>query len=646
MHLFPSFAAAVLLLVPAPPAPAQVSSGPGAGAGASTNGGGGVFKGDFIGGGGGGSGSLPGDASGPGGNDNDDGGANGDDNGNKAGPPATNPGAIGPPATPGASGGAVRAGGQTSGAGRNRAGGATTGAVDTLPDRWEAWWESNKFDFVELVRVQDAAPTQQGSRRETPAEREERLADVRARIRSEILPLMRGLSASDDPAVRASSVVSLGKLRDREAYAAMTPLLGDPSYLVRRSAMLGLGLVDDGRAAYMLLNIANDTPAGRALIGTNAISGDDRGIALIALTLRGDDRGAELVGAMLDERDTLDDVLLALTCDAAGLMGSPIVLDELIEIAQGERRPQYVRSAATSALGRIGDPSVTPVLVELLDGALEPRRAAAVALGEIAHSGSAHVIERLGEMLAHEKDAPARHFAAMSLGRIGGSIARATLEEAFEDANADMRPWLALALGVAERSTPTGTLVPLLARRLARESNVETRGAYLIALGLARDEQALELLTEVLEDNNQELGGKAAMALGLCGQASAAPSLRAALARATSPDLLRQAAFALGLLADTRSIGDLTELIRTTSNPFVASFAALGIALMGDEQAAGPLLHIIEREGPRGVTATWAAASVGQLFDSDRRPALSRLAAGDNFHARTAPVSDLLDLGF
>jgi len=249
-------------------------------------------------------------------------------------------------------------------------------------------------------------------------------------------------------------------------------------------------------------------------------------------------------------------------------------------------------------------------------------------------------------MLEHEKDAPARHFAVVSLGRIGGSIARGVLEDAFEDASADMRPWLALALGIAERSRPTGQLVPRLARRMERESNVDTRGAYVIAMGLSRDEQALQVLTDLLDAGNQDLAADAATALGLSGHASAAPALRRVLEKASSPDLLRQSAFALGLLADTSSIPELTELIRTTSNPFVASFSAIGIALMGDEQAAGPLLHLIDREGRRGVAATWATASIGQLFDDDRRPALSRLAAGDNFHARTAPVSDLLDLGF
>jgi HEAT repeat protein len=154
------------------------------------------------------------------------------------------------------------------------------------------------------------------------------------------------------------------------------------------------------------------------------------------------------------------------------------------------------------------------------------------------------------------------------------------------------------------------------------------------------------VLVEQLAGGSAELAGHAALALGLTQQAAATRPLRDALARSTDPRVLRQAALGLGILGDTASIPDLLELIRTTGNPFVASFAAIGTAFMGDAEAAGPLLDMIRREGPTGVTTTWAVAAVGQLFDLDRRPALSRLAAGDNYHVRPAAVSSLLNLGY
>ena len=70
------------------------------------------------------------------------------------------------------------------------------------------------------------------------------------------------------------------------------------------------------------------------------------------------------------------------------------------------------------------------------------------------------------------------------------------------------------------------------------------------------------------------------------------------------------------------------------------------IAFMGDADTVGPLLRMIEHSQGRGITATYAVAAVGQLFDRERRPALSRLAAGDNYLARPSSTRQLLELGF
>jgi HEAT repeat protein len=304
-----------------------------------------------------------------------------------------------------------------------------------------------------------------------------------------------------------------------------------------------------------------------------------------------------------------------------------------------------VRNAAFG-LGILGDTSSIPDLVELLDSGLEPRRAAAVALGYTAHGAELRVIERLATALHAERDAPTRHFAAITLGRIGGPDARARLLEAFRQPPADMRPWLALALGICERNDPEGDVASLLMERIAEERNTNTLGAYLIALGLTGSEKGVATLVEHSRSRHVETAASAAMALGLTGQSTAEAPLRALIRSTGSPLIVRNAAFGLGILGDTSSIPDLVELIRTTNNPFVASFAALGISLMGDAEAVGSLLHVIERQGDRGVATTFAVAAVGQLFDTDRRPVLSNLAAGDNYLARIGPVNALLDLGF
>ncbi|GJM22558.1 MAG: hypothetical protein DHS20C15_24730 [Planctomycetota bacterium] len=513
-------------------------------------------------------------------------------------------------------------------------------------DRWETWWETNKFDFISLHRLEDLPSSTQGNLDETSTERLRRLRRVRELLRGQVTPIVHQLTGADDPAVRASAIVALGKLGGDEMVDRATSLLRDGSFEVRRSAMLALGVLDNARASYLLMNIAADSSSGRKLMGSSGVTSEERGTALLAATLRDGISARNLLQLLLDERDDLPLQVLAAACDAAGLLGDARLLKPLAELARDTKLPEYVRSSATTALGRLGESAAVPTLLELLDSRQEPRRAAAAALGYVAHDGMHHVITRLARVLKEETDGPTRHFAAISLGRLGGPAARRALLESFSDPSSDMRPWLALALGLCERRNPDGTLTPLLLERAAKEKNLETRSAYLIALGLTRDPRALDILSEELEKGPTLSAGQAALALGLSGQPGALAPLRNSLETQNNPTVLRQAALGLGVLGDGAAIPDLLELVRTTSNPYVASFASLGIAFMGDEDAIGPLLETIEKQGPRGVTTSFATAAIGQLFDEDRRPALSRLAAGDNYLARPDATSRLLALGF
>jgi HEAT repeat protein len=606
-----------------------------------------VFGPSGGGGQGGGQGGGPSDAGPPGGSDT--GGDQGDDQGGKGGLPPGIVNGIGPSGplagSPGASG--ARAARASAQGGAHGSGGSTlTGGF--VSDRWDQWWETNKFDFIELRRVQDATPSNRPANTtgETAASREMRLAGVRAHVRDDVLPVLRDLTRSGDDAVRSAALVALGKLRDGESLDLISAQLSDGNNDVRRSAMLSLGVLGQGRGSWMLMHAADDSKNGRTLLNTSAISVDERGTALITAALRGDPSCEQVVLQLLGEPKATGTELLALACNAAGLMGSTELIRPLIDVAFDQDLPEHVRSAATSALGRIGDPSVTPALIELLDMGLEPRRAATLALGQVAHPGATKVIERLTALLDKETDAPTRHFAAVSLGRIGGPAARTALEASLGRAKADLQPWVALGLGLVERRDPDGSAAPQLLELLEKDSVSDTRGALLIALGLTRDERAVAALEHYLNGASSEVAGYAAIALGMSGRSTATQPLRDVLARSSDPFVLREAALALGVLGDSASLSALLDLIRSTNNPFVASFAAIGIAFMGDPNAVGPLLDIIRIHGPNGVTTAWAVAAVGQLFDVDRRPALSRLAAGDNYLVRPAAVSSLLDLGY
>ena len=581
-----------------------------------------------------------------------DDGTGGDGGGGSVGP-GSNAGAVsqGKRSLRGASARGVGASSAPLTGGRGGLGGGSAALTVTVQDDdWARWWETNKFEFINLRRTYDAPLDQQGLRAETPEEREIRMAEVRRLIRDKVVPVCRTLAASDDAAVRGAAVVALGKLRDVEGVDIARELLSDENYDVRRSAMLALGLVDTGRASYMLLNLIDSSDVGKGLLHTESnLSIEDRGTALVTAALRGDRRSEAVVVELLEQREGMNDELLSTVADAAGLMGSVRSIQPLMDLAFDRDRPEYVRSAAATALGRIGDPTVTPALVKLAASQddLEPKRAAALALGIVAYPSSVPVIDHLTDMLVSESDAPSRHFAAVALGRIGGEHAKQALIAAFQDPAPDMRPWVALGLGLAARPNQDDEIPVMLIERMADESNSDTLGAYAVALGLTRSERGVALLGEIVQESGvRSVAGHAALALGMTGQPTAAPILQDVVRRSSSPVVLRNAALGLGILGDRSSVPALVDLIRTTNNPFVASMAAIGIAFMGDEDAVGPLMQLVEREGPRGVTTTYAVAAMGQLFDVDRRPALSRLAADDNYLTRATAVRNLLALGF
>jgi len=547
---------------------------------------------------------------------------------------------------PRAAGGGSRA--LASGAGSQAVGYGAT-------DSWQSWWETNKFDFIRLRRIADAPYTGQGRLLEDEAQRVARLKAVHQVLAEQVQPVLRQLTAADDAAVRAAAIVALAKLQDPEASPYARRMLQDGSIEVRRAALLSLGVLDAGRSSYMLMNVADDSEVGRRMLDDSQISDEMRGIALLSAGLRGDRAPEPLFERILSSGAELPNEIVASACESAGLVGALRTMPALTAIARSDSRPEFVRAAATTALGRLGDPAAIPALLALLDDDLEVRRAAALALGLVAHGSQLEVTRRLDALLA-DSDGPTRHFSAVSLGRIGGEAARDSLGRGFASASGDVRPWLALALGLCERQAPMGDIPRRLLALLDDESNSDTVSAYLIALGLGAQDSApypqdlwdkiLAALTSHLRGNRSTAAGHAALALGLTGHPQAVSLLQQALASGIAPEVQRQVAYGLGLLGNSSAAPQLIALVQDTGNPYVASAAAIGIGFLGDVDAVGPLLHIIERNGPSGLATTYSVVALGQLFDDERRPVLARLAAGDNYLARPSSVSQLLALGF
>ena len=520
--------------------------------------------------------------------------------------------------------------------------------INFTPDDWKIWWELNKFEFINLSDKDFG--TDQG-RYESQEDKELRMVAMRKFIRENVVPTCRELLISKDPSVRSSAVVTLGKLRDAESMRKIMGMMKDPHVEVRRAAMLALGVMNYPYGDYVLMNVADDTEVGRNLLEEDEISVDQRGTSLLVGSLRhktkSDNIAGKLILNLLETHENLSTEMLMVVCEAAGIYEDREHFHPLRDIATNEEYPTRVRSAAITALGRLGERAIAPDLVYIMrSDELEPKRAATLALGTIAYSTDIKIIDQLQYVMEKDSDAPTRHFAAISLGRIGGSRAKDVLHYGLKHGSDDMLPWIALGIGINTRVRADLTASNALLSALAYVDNPDTRGAIIIAIGLSKAPSAVPLLTTHLEEGNEFEAACAAMALGLTEDPSAKEPLRNALKSLTSPYVIRQAAFACGILGATEAIPQLVEIIRTTPNPFVASYAAIGIAFMGEEEAVGPLLSLVDVADPCGVRTAWAIAAVGQLFDTDRRPALTHLASNSNYFTQTDTVDNLLILGF
>ena len=522
-------------------------------------------------------------------------------------------------------------------------------SINLVPDDWKVWWELNKFEFINLNDIEQLRIIQ--NKYESNEEREMRTAAMRKFIRDKVIPICRELLISKDPSVRSSAVVTLGKLRDAESIRKIMGMMNDPNLEVRRAAMLSLGILNYPYADYVLMNVADDTEVGRTILDDEYVSTDERGTSLLVGSLRHQKKSDYLTGKMisrmLEESEDLSSEMLTLVCEAAGVYQDSMHFHSLRDIAIDEDQPSQVRSTALTALGRLGERGIAPDLVHIMrSDDLEPKRAATLALGTIAYDTDYKIIDQLQYVMENDSDAPTRHFAAISLGRIGGSRAKDVLYYGLKNGKNDMVPWITLALGITVRSRADLTASNTILSALAYTDNSDTRGAIAIAIGLSKAPSAVPILTDLLENGNEFEAGCAAMALGLTEDSTAMKPLRTTLKSTTTPYVIRQAAFACGILGDTEAIPLLVDIIRTTPNPFVASYAAIGIAFMGNEEAAGPLLNLVDVSDPCGIRTAWAVAAVGQLFDTDRRPALTHLASNSNYFVQTPTVNNLLILGF
>ncbi|MCC7396128.1 MAG: HEAT repeat domain-containing protein [Planctomycetes bacterium] len=566
-----------------------------------------------------------------------------------------------------------------------------TGARPSIPDgtSWQVWWEFNKDPLLEAATGARADATTGlddfylGRRRRAPAAAPAQALtnDDRDRIAE---ALVQALDSTGNRDVSTAAMIALAKLGRAPKGVDLTALfqrrLADGDQEVRESAALALGICGDKQAVPLLIDLLQDSAAGRKACG-RAVDDRTRTFAAWSLGLLAA-RCADIA-----DKQRVRDALLSLLLDhelvsrdlrvglieALGLLGGGeagaskrlawqtaaklwVYYDR--DLGKGDQLVQaHVPIAIARLLGR-GDSDEHQRTKERLIAELQPQlrrhatvqQSAAMALGSLCLPGAdgddgpdARAAATLARSYRDATDQLTRFFAALSLGRIGGAANRAELLRLWPDSNRTIeRPWLALALGLqARRGLRAGGDVDdqvgaMLLRELRATGNDDTMSAMAIALGLTGYVDAADTLTLHLDEVSLhwQLIGYCSIGLALLDQQQVADKLLALIEKHRRfPFIVQQAAIALGSFGDPRVVPALLGQLEKSDSTAVLASLANALAQVGDRDSAGPLIKVLLDGGRPLLARAFAAAALGSIADKDPLPWNTTIAVGMNYMA-------------
>jgi len=188
-----------------------------------------------------------------------------------------------------------------------------------------------------------------------------------------------------------------------------------------------------------------------------------------------------------------------------------------------------------------------------------------------------------------------------------------------EKGDGGMRRWAALALGIEARELSDQDVIARLGRVIrdatARERNQESMGAYWLASGLARDENARAGLRAALEtaaDARQRM--YAASALALIGGQPSLEALRARLKVETAPLVRVGIADALGVLGEPQDVPVMLEMLMRLNQPALQGLAASAMAANGSAAALMALNELSRAETGSNIRRAAALEGLGMIL--------------------------------
>lgn len=290
-----------------------------------------------------------------------------------------------------------------------------------------------------------------------------------------------------------------------------------------------------------------------------------------------------------------------------------------------------VRAAAVQALARTRDLGVRPALFrELRDSQFLVRLSAVVALGVW---GNTQALSRLEEIVKDDtRELQERHYAAVSLGLIGGAATSESLRQLLAPAEFAKFPRfvqaaLAYGVGITRENDNADPIRQLLAKNDVTDPEVLSN--LVLALGKIGDPTDLPALLKWLDAKDAQVRRSAAIALGVLARKSGNSSAieRMSKSMRDDPDLVVRnfAAISLGYVGGAEAVKALRNEVQNGAKT-LRPFAALALGLTGDPESFDLLLRLFNTEPDPSTRGAFAIA-LGLLRDGRAAPDLRKALA-------------------
>ncbi len=499
------------------------------------------------------------------------------------------------------------------------------------PESWLGWWNYNQTQYLKPNRLMSSGLTTGELGDDLSPEQ---LAQDE---RQKLVPALLAGVQNSDAVIRAACAISVGRLGGKEALGVLRQASTDSNLLVRRAALLGLGLSSAQEAVPLLLHQLKDTKAlgdaERALIMTSLGAGRRSG-----MNERIDSVIASLYADLTDnEKKELSYPRLAY--EWIGSTNPDHLLAS--EISRDEKESAIARARAVENLAGSTDPKLLSVLIHHLGSAkLDLRRSAALALGKFQSPMALAPMQTAFEM---EKDILTKGFLAIAIGQQGGVQAKGFLLNVLKKENSNLRPWIVLSLGSMARRVQDPEIQKELAIAYREERNQENRGAVLLALGLSRSVEAFPLLKEsLLESGSGNTRSLAGFGLSLLGDESSHELLRNAIPQEKCLPTRAVLAQALAFFGSPADFSLLAATVTEMNAPTAQADAAKALAFHGSVDSVQELTRIFRDEKQSAIMRAAAADALGLILSPFESYPLAKLYQQSNFTVFPLWLTELL----